>query len=436
MAVLQGRILRKKKRYHIMVLAVMPDEVERSTYVHIDRSDPALEFCYLDAIIRVEGEQKDDRNLEAKSVTLVTSSHDILAIQQALEKIDAREWPLSVLGGFVSHERVKELLAIKFRERRLAIAEIVRFLSGKEIKRGPRIRQPRISIKDMDLLDQVYQEGELGGKQWQLFSPKPSDIPLEIVEQPEEIDELPINLPEVENLETLQSGHKNHTRLFYLHGKKQPQVRWMVQRIKELLPSPTHVLDVGGGRGDLASSIALAFEHTLVTVVDKNKSSLEAGRDYAEKIGVGERMNFVYADFMEFVTDRDKFLPSSVPQVDLVVGLHACGDLSDLALSYAKLVESSFMVCPCCYTKRYLLDFEPTWYTCIDPNDLKVVRRLAEINEKRAMSRRAITVINSMRLNCFSSSEYQELHLEEYEDTCSLRNMVLIGNRIGQSNGV
>jgi Methyltransferase domain len=44
-----------------------------------------------------------------------------------------------------------------------------------------------------------------------------------------------------------------------------------------------------------------------------------------------------------------------------VVALHACGDLSDLALDFASRAGADFMVCPCCYTKRYIPHFEPAW---------------------------------------------------------------------------
>ena len=51
-----------------------------------------------------------------------------------------------------------------------------------------------------------------------------------------------------------------------------------------------HIIDVGGGRGDLAVALAVHFSRhaaatttTMVTVVDKNATSLAAGKAYAER---------------------------------------------------------------------------------------------------------------------------------------------------------
>ena len=320
-----------------------------------------------------------------------------------------------------------------------------------------------------------------------------------------------------------QHYHRNQfsqRRLDYLAGKKRPQISWMIQRITQLLNSketgtssvrsahPNHILDVGGGRGDLAIALAIAFPSCRITVVDKNTSSLNAGKLSAIEILGKEdchnRMDFIEEDFTELVNRRKNSGNSIIHNndtddlnlytVDWVVALHACGDLSDLALDFAKEYACSFLLCPCCYTKRYCYaaadNARPPWtnYAEISPSpscpsvietsssvdddveseeiamydkgsgsvhgensdvvldDPSVnLGRLAELSEAPEVSKRAMTIINSMRLTDFTGDrtavaptrdqEKKEgfanddavLHLEEYDSQCSGRNIVMVG---------
>ena len=143
-------------------------------------------------------------------------------------------------------------------------------------------------------------------------------------------------------------------------------------------------------------------------------------------------MNFVHADFFDFMQYPSSYLPSSdknnTPPIDLVVALHACGDLSDLAMAFALQLKIPFVVCPCCYTKRYIPKFLPKWHDSWTDHELQVVGRLAELNERPIESKRARRIINSMRLGCIEENDWK-LYLEEYDSTSSLRNLVLIGDR-------
>lgn len=71
-------------------------------------------------------------------------------------------------------------------------------------------------------------------------------------------------------------------RLAWAERKRQ-QIAYMVEQLRELLAkrrrggcSARHLLDVGGGRGDLAVCVAQALEDVHVTVVDINSTSLQA----------------------------------------------------------------------------------------------------------------------------------------------------------------
>ena len=356
---------------------------------------------------------------------------------------------------------------------------------------------------------------------------------------------IPLNLPgkqgllgnihDINNSSSSSSSSSAEDRVEYILSKKLPQVRWMTQRVRDLCnddannndnnkssdapppPPPRHIVDVGGGRGDLAAALAMAFPTTLITVIDKNQSSLHAAQDYARRLKCHERMQFLHADMVDFVQQpqpaqeeqrqdsagddddvddyetvitsvNDGCTPASTtvssivkegqPPVDLVVALHACGDLSDLALAFAHLVGAAFVINPCCYTKRYSYpQFIPSWNkfcteaknhpvcsccsellppgkkmddpSCRQSSTTSAVHtlgRLAELNGRPEVSRLAMKVINSMRLQCMTettsssstttTSQQDEkkkccyrVGLEEYESACSQRNIVLVGLR-------
>jgi hypothetical protein len=174
----------------------------------------------------------------------------------------------------------------------------------------------------------------------------------------------------------------------------------------------------GGGRGDLAIALAKGLgPDTQVTVVDMNESSLEAGRQFAEQCGVGDRMNWICDDFVEFASkERGCALSSSrgieEEKVDMVVALHACGNLSDLALEYAVNQNASFVICPCCYSKMEHQD---------------AASRLAEISERPELSRRGMHIVNSKRYWDLMARGSYDIILEEYSRKWSSRNMVIAG---------
>jgi 2-polyprenyl-3-methyl-5-hydroxy-6-metoxy-1,4-benzoquinol methylase len=302
-----------------------------------------------------------------------------------------------------------------------------------------------------------------------------------------EFPNLPLNIPG----ESMASSRGSLTREEYLQRKKWPQIRWLLQRLHKLGNFKT-VLDVGGGRGDLATAIAKEFPAVHVTVVDLNEPSLVAGREYARQLGLGDRMSFECADFAAYVRDYEK--TSSEKRhpkgFDVVVALHACGDLSDLAMQFAHQIQSAFVICPCCYTKRYIDQYEPRWIqhytsshfcepaeskaddeheyeknnhetkssneTTQSPSTLKkpfnqgppgiakvpfnpspeeqiaIVQKLAELPEQPTVSQRAMRVINSMRLNAWKeacSAVDIMVQMEQYPSEFSAKNLVLVGEK-------
>ena len=291
---------------------------------------------------------------------------------------------------------------------------------------------------------------------------------------------------------TLKSFRHPRSRYEYLQDKKWPQINWLLRRMHRLSkfsvessvgvdhddadsPGPpttvVSVLDVGGGRGDIACAIAKEFPQAKVTVVDENQTSLDAGRKYADEVLGGgeqeanERIDFVCADFRlyakEYVENYHMQQQNKTSNdvndtrwssFDFVVAWHACGDLSDIALQFSNDINASYVICPCCYTKERLEGFTPSWIgnylqgdgddVCqeIMPTDgtstqevggavgnnlnhrtpsmkksssssfsrrreeIDAIQKLAETNDRPEVSRRAMTVINSMRVHALSSS--------------------------------
>merc|ERR1719195_1365946 len=172
----------------------------------------------------------------------------------------------------------------------------------------------------------------------------------------------------------------------YAHGKKAPQVSWFISQLRhiiEALPVQTdmgniagetagnvkqgqlptvHVLDIGGGRGDLAICVATVFrDRCHVTVVDCNSQSLSQGRERAAALGLDKGMTWLSCGISDLH-------PEEFRHVDVVLGLHACGGLTDAILNLTCQLQAlrdgstkppvSFLVCPCCFSKN--LDLLPT----------------------------------------------------------------------------
>lgn len=221
----------------------------------------------------------------------------------------------------------------------------------------------------------------------------------------------------------------------YLHGKKGPQIVWFLNRLRRVSGTFSHILDVGGGRGDLGRSIAAAFPEVWVTVLDSNAVSLNDGAAHARELGL-TNIEFICGSVVDAST-----LLAHAPLVDFVVALHACGGLSDAALSFAAERAVPFLICPCCYSKHIDLVPGDGWLCFPAPpcasgashkaEEREVLCRLAE-GTSREVAVRSARVINSRRLWASSrkfGSEALCLSFSFFPEALSLRNLVLEGQR-------
>ena len=452
--VVEGRIVRKRKRRECIVLGIAQDANDEEegvcllppTNILVSYDHPSLPFCFLDAIVRIQAQFNENDQLCAHVIDLVQCAPDTKAVQYVLQGVldgTLPEWSLPVTSRAELQEiamnttHTGTATTTTTRNRKHEIAKMVRLLKGGAADRDPRQRRPHTKRCDLELLEVV--ESRMGpslrpinndrdgtSKPWE-------ELTVDAFKAITPLPISPLQLLSMHNVPDLHRVSRGLTREEYILGKKHPQVRWMTERIQQLRREPHHILDVGGGRGDLTMCMAQALPTCMITIVDKNESSLEAGRQQlesatAEAAAVVDRISFVHADFNDFTEDPSSHVSATAPPIDLVVALHACGDLSDLALSFARRLEIPFVICPCCYTKRCIPQFHPMWNKSWTDHEIHVMCKLAELNERPNESKRARRIINSMRLGDIDESEWA-LYLEEYDSMASLRNMVLVGDR-------
>ena len=134
----------------------------------------------------------------------------------------------------------------------------------------------------------------------------------------------------------------------------------MIRRLMDLRrdsdAKTLHLVDVGGGRGDLALGVALTFgERVRVSVLDVNIRSLEAGRERAVASGL-TNISFYECD----IEDKEAVARccnagaaaaahTTSVQIDVVFGLHCCGGLSEAAMDLALSSGAAFAICSCCF---------------------------------------------------------------------------------------
>uniref|UniRef100_A0A7S3VG58 Methyltransferase domain-containing protein n=1 Tax=Chaetoceros debilis TaxID=122233 RepID=A0A7S3VG58_9STRA len=144
-------------------------------------------------------------------------------------------------------------------------------------------------------------------------------------------------------------------------SKKKPQVEWMVAQIKGVVEShpafglrPLNILDVGGGRGHLANHVAsiLGKDTVNVHVIDIDSRAVNNGMKDAERknlevyYGQGDASNTLNLSSLLQSTDGSGENESSF---DVIIALHACGVLTDVALGHAVANHAAFVITPCCF---------------------------------------------------------------------------------------
>jgi hypothetical protein len=430
-----GSIVRKKNvSKEFTKLAIQQPNEAKTTTIYIPRdeaaiiynpSDNSINFLYLEATIHVTGYSFIKDGVEMHHVehcTLIKCASNVKMIKEILSLPNCTSY--ANMFNMDSQDELQTLLTTE-KSQKVIVMSIMTSLSGK--KKAVTWRPGRIKTKDLDILHQKEAEGrnDDSNSTWQLCQP------CQLFNEQMSFDtrqESVVNLPD--GSDDLVSAHGKLTRKEYLETKKNNQTQWFVERIRNFHnkdKQPLRFLDVGGGRGDLAVQIAVNFPNAQLIVVDCNESSIAAGREYATKCNVQHRIEFVHQDFSDYCAQYD--VEDGGDRVDVVVALHACGDLSDMALSFAQTNECDFVICPCCYPKRYLAPFKPFWHSLCTADEVDSLSRMVELdNESRNdESRRAMLVINSMRRRAF---EEGCVKVEEFSNKISKRNIVLVRDSV------
>ena len=133
-------------------------------------------------------------------------------------------------------------------------------------------------------------------------------------------------------------------------------IRRLVDLRRDSSAKTLHLVDVGGGRGDLALGVALTFaERVRVSVLDVNTRSLEAGRERAVASGL-TNISFYECDIEDKAAvarccnaGAAAAADTTSVQIDVVFGLHCCGGLSEAAMDLALSNGAAFAICSCCF---------------------------------------------------------------------------------------
>ena len=239
--------------------------------------------------------------------------------------------------------------------------------------------------------------------------------------------------------------------------KKEPQLEWMSEQVKGVLDKsfaadrfriassngrPLRILDVGGGKGFLANHLArrlLDGGYTVeILVLDVAEGAVHNGRLRTERQNLSHVVTYA-------VTDASTVDLGQYGDVDLVVALHACGVLTDVALGHAVSQQAAFVICPCCFLSNSQL-LVPTvarqgdkvltqdrlaakeWLD-VDSEAYEKIKGLAEIQGDLKLANRAIHTLCALRLTAVQSraSVPMNVSIRTFPVAFSTRNFCLVG---------
>eukprot|EP00980_Cylindrotheca_fusiformis_P029446 scaffold23476_cov125-Cylindrotheca_fusiformis.AAC.14 len=225
-------------------------------------------------------------------------------------------------------------------------------------------------------------------------------------------------------------------------AKKKPQLEWMGQQIRSVLAShpdfgkrKLNILDIGGGKGSLANYLGQAMDDVYVHVVDICAGAVANGEAKARRLELP--VNFQLADASS--SDLD------VIKADVVVALHACGHLSDIALAHAVNRDAGFVIVPCCFNSNPHLTIPGPNKTAVHDwlglpeSDWNVLKLLAEVQGDIPFANEAIGILCAVRAEAARSRMLQrgtlkggKVEIRQFPIEYSTRNTVLVGTCDGR----
>lgn len=135
----------------------------------------------------------------------------------------------------------------------------------------------------------------------------------------------------------------------------------------------------------------------------------------------------------------------NVTGIDVVVALHACGVLSDVALGHAACAGAGFVICPCCFqsnphlqvsmpeddSNQKLLVSAEEWLG-VDPNQYTHLKQLAELQGDINIATEAMHTICGLRATAVhrmwqKGAPGLDISIKTFPVGFSTRNLVLVG---------
>ena len=222
--------------------------------------------------------------------------------------------------------------------------------------------------------------------------------------------------------------------------KKLPQLQWMFQQVKRLCEShpdyprrPLRILDIGGGRGLLANYLAQSLD-VEIHVIDIARRAIANGQMRSLRRELSQAVRYEASDASTVHFSRKEF--------DLVVALHACGTLTDIALSHAVSNEAAFVICPCCFQSNPQLKIGGTvpvvdWLK-VPPEEYATLQQLAEIQGDQKLASRATHAICAVRAESVErhNGGKSRVSIKTFPLSFSTRNFALVGSHYSSSKRI
>jgi Methyltransferase domain len=303
-------------------------------------------------------------------------------------------------------------------------------------------------------IDNIRLLGDLTQRQWraaeisaelQSVESRMAAIGSESLQLLESFDEIRRRFP-VEHIESTPDPEQDSSRSgSRWERKKAPQLDWMTEQVREIIQShpdyqkrPLKILDVGGGKGYLANCLAGALGCAVqIEVIDVAHGAANNGAMRSRRLQLP--VKYTVGDASEFNLS-EKF--------DMVVALHACGALTDVALGHALSSHASFVICPCCFRSNPLLRVTAGLNRRGNKNKLlaedflgvrtetyDTLKLLAEIQGDSNLANRAIHSICALRASAVHAHLLKEeidvrVCIRTFPIAFSSRNFCLVGTTL------
>ena len=121
--------------------------------------------------------------------------------------------------------------------------------------------------------------------------------------------------------------------------------------IFEIFGQKKCVIDFGSGSGNLCLAFAAIFPETKFVFCDMKEESLNILRNRASEANLSNVFIFQRQFSPKNSAEDVKKIQEEYPDFDLGIGLHCCGNFTDLIMDICAKCDADCVVCPCCNGK-------------------------------------------------------------------------------------